>query len=96
VWVSYSCKTTVTSPAVAGSAIASCALLSDAAAVPVTARARVEATVSLNLGGGVALTTSNTAALTYLVPAGHYVRIVSSISGTGSVSLAEQVEVTLG
>lgn len=96
VLVSYSCKTQVTNPLLAGTSTATCSLFSDASATPTTERARVEATNGVGLSVSIAITTSNTALLTYIVPAGHYVRLAQSVSGTGSVALVAQVEQPLG
>ncbi len=96
VLVSYSVKTTVTNPLLAGTSTATVTLLSDAANPPTTERARVEATSAVGLAVTIALTTSNTAPLTYLVPPGHYVRLVSTTAGTGSTSIISQTEEALG
>ena len=47
-------------------------------------------------GASITLTTSNTAQLVYLVPPGHYVRLVSTVAGTGTTAIVSQVELTLG
>lgn len=96
VFVSYSVKTQVTNPLLAGASTATVTLLSDAANPPTTERARDEASSSVGLAVSVALTTSNTAPLTYIVPAGHYVKLVSTVVGTGSTAIASQVEEVLG
>ncbi|WP_298704628.1 hypothetical protein [uncultured Variovorax sp.] len=70
-------------------------LLSDAATTPTTERGRVEATSGVGVSVTLALTTSNTAQLSYVVPAGHWVRLVSTVSGTGSAAIVSQVEETL-
>ena len=94
-FVSYAVKTTVTNPALAGASVATVQLLSDAGTAPTTERGRVEATSSVGLAVTIALTTSNTAQLSYVVPAGHWVRLVSTVSGTGSTAIVSQVEETL-
>lgn len=96
VFVSYSVKTSVTNPLVAGTSTATVTLLSDAANPPTTERARDEATSSVGLAVTIALTTSNTAPLSYLVPAGHFVKLVSTIAGTGTATIVSQTEVVLG
>jgi hypothetical protein len=96
VLTSYSAKTQVTNPLLAGASTATVTLLSDAANPPTTERARVEAVSSVGLAVSLALTTANTAPLTYLVPAGHYVRLVSTVTGTGSTAIVSQVEEVLG
>jgi hypothetical protein len=94
-FVSYSVKTSVTNPLLAGTSTATVVLLSDAAATPTTERDRVEATSSVGLAVTIALTTSNTAQLSYVVPAGHWVKLVSTVTGTGSTAIVSQVEETL-
>lgn len=94
--VSYSIKTQVTNPLVAGNSTAAVALMSDAVNPPTTERARVEAGSSVGLAVTIALTTSNTAPLTYLVPTGHWVRLVSTTAGTGTTSIVSQSEEVLG
>lgn len=96
VFVSYSVKTQVTNPALAGASVATVTLLSDVNNPPTTERARDEATSSVGLAVSIALTTSNTAPLSYIVPPGHFVRLVSTITGTGSTSLVSQTEEVLG
>ncbi len=93
--VSYSVRTTVTNPLLAGTSTATVTLLSDAANPPTTERGRVEASSAVGLAVSIALTTSNTAQLSYIVPAGHWVRLVESKSGTGSTAIVSQVEETL-
>lgn len=93
--VSYSIKTSVTNPLVAGTSTATVVLLCDASNPPTTERGRVEASSSVGLAVSIALTTTNTAPLSHVVPAGHYVRLVSTVSGTGSNTIISQVEETL-
>lgn len=95
VFVSYAIKTSVTNPLVLGTSTATVALLSDAASTPTTERGRVEATSGVGLSVTIALTTSNTAQLSYVVPAGHWVRLASTVSGTGSTAIVSQVEEVL-
>lgn len=94
-FVSYSVKTSVTNPLLVGTSTATVTLLSDAATTPTTERARVEASSGVGVSVTLALTTSNTAQLSYVVPAGHWVRLVSSVSGTGMTAIVSQVEATL-
>jgi len=96
VFVSYSVKTQVTNPAIAGASVATVTLLSDANNPPTTERARDEAVSSVGLAVSLALTTSNTAPLSYIVPPGHYVRLVSTVTGTGTASIVSQCEEALG
>lgn len=94
--VSYSVRTQVTNPLLAGSSVATVTLLSDAANPPTIERARVSAESTVGLAVSLALTTANVAPLTYLVPAGHYVRLVSTVTGTGQNTIVSQVEEVLG
>lgn len=94
-FVSYAVKTTVTNPLLVGTSTATVTLLSDTSATPTTERGRVEATSGVGVSVTIALTTSNSAQLTYVVPAGHWVRLVSTVSGTGSTAIVSQVEETL-
>lgn len=96
VQVSYSIRTQVTNPLLVGSSIATVTLLSDANNPPTTERCRVSAESTVGLAVSIALTTVNVAPLTYLVPVGHYVRLVSTVTGTGSTSIVSQTEETLG
>lgn len=93
--VSYSVRTQVTNPLVAGASTAMVQLMSDANATPTTERARVSAESSVALAVAIAITTANVATLTYIVPAGHYVRLVSTVTGTGATSIISQNEETL-
>lgn len=92
----YSIALSVTNPLLIGTSTAQVQLLSDSATTPTTLRA----TAAIGSGVGVtvtlALTTTNTIPVCYMVPAGHYVRLVSSTSGTGSATIAAQTEETLG
>jgi len=94
--VLYTVKTTVTNPLLVGTSTASITLLSDAAANPTTVRGIAAAESGVGVTVTVALTTSNTAVLAYLVPAGHYVKLTTAVTGTGSVTIVNQVELTLG
>lgn len=95
-FVSYSAQCSVTNPLIAGASSATVTLLSDAVNPPTTERARVVATSSVALAVAVAITQVNTAPLSYIVPPGHYVRLVSTTSGTASTALLSQVEEALG
>lgn len=94
--VSYSARTQVTNPLLVGTSTATVTLLSDANNPPTTERCRVTAESAVGVTVTLALTTSNTAPLTYIVPAGHYVRLVSTVTGTGQTSLISQTEEALG
>ena len=93
---SYSVKTQVTNPLLAGTSTTTVRLLSDASNPPTTVRDVVEATSGVGVSVTLALTTSNTAALRYIVPPGHYVLLQQSISGTGVATLVAQTEEVLG
>lgn len=92
----YTIKTSTTNPLLVGTSTASVVLFSDAATTPTIERCRVEASSGVGLTVTVALTTSNTAVLTYMVPAGHYVKLTSTITGTGTATIVSQTEITLG
>lgn len=96
VLVSYAIKTQVTNPLLVGTSTAAVSLLSDSANPPTTERGRVEASSGVGITVTLALTTANTAVLTYLVPAGDYVRLVSTIAGTGTATIISQTEQVLG
>lgn len=96
VLVSYSVRTQVTNPLLVGTSTATVRLLSDANNPPTTERARAEATSGVGITVTIALTTSNTAVISYLVPAGHWVLLASSGQGTFANTLVTQVEEALG
>lgn len=93
---SYSVRTQVTNPLLAGASTALVTLLSDSASPPTTERCRVNAESSVALAVAIAITTANTAPLSYLVPIGHNVRLVSTVTGTGATSIVSQTEEALG
>lgn len=93
---SYAVKAQVTNPLLAGTSTTTVRLLSDASNPPTTVRDVVEATSGVGVSVTLALTTSNTAALRYIVPAGHYVLLQQTISGTGVASIVAQTEEVLG
>lgn len=94
--VSYTIRTQVTNPLLVGTSVATVILYSDANTTPTTERARVAAESGVGVTVTLALTTANTATLSYIVPAGHYVLLSSSVSGTGATSIVSQVEEVLG
>lgn len=90
VLVIFSIEISVTS-VLLGSARRDVSLMSDSSATPTTVRGLVRNQLS-----GVAATSVATKQLVYLVPKGHYVEIdTTNSSGTGSVSIASQVEIIL-
>jgi len=93
---SYAVKAQVTNPLLAGTSSTTVRLLSDASNPPTTVRDVVEATSGVGVSVTLALTTSNTAALRYIVPAGHYVMLQQTIAGTGAASIVAQTEEVLG
>lgn len=93
---SYAVKAQVTNPLLAGTSTTTVKLLSDAANPPITVRDTVEATSGVGVSVTLALTTSNTAALRYIVPPGHWVLLQQTISGTGAASIVAQTEEVLG
>lgn len=71
-------------------------LRSDSSNPPTTVRARVAGGITGTLVVGATLTDINEKTLTYLVPAGHFVQIVSvNETGTPTYSLGAQVEEVL-
>ncbi|MET0568769.1 MAG: hypothetical protein ABWZ74_06790 [Hyphomicrobiaceae bacterium] len=94
--VSYSARTQVTNPLVAGSSTARVRLFSDANNPPTTERCRVNAESSVALAVAIAITTANTAPLSYIVPAGHYVLLTADGTGTHAESIVAQTEEVLG
>lgn len=93
---SYTVRTQVTNPLLVGTSRAEVKLLSDASNPPMTERARVAAESGVGITVTIALTTANEASLDYIVPPGHYVRLVSTVTGTGATSIVAQTEETLG
>lgn len=95
-FVCYTARTQVTNPLLVGTSTATVRLLSDTSVTPTTERGRVEASSAVGVTVALALTTSNTAPICYIVPAGHNVRLESTTSGTGTATLVSQFEETLG
>lgn len=93
---SYSLQITAATPLLAGAASAVVELLSDAAATPTTLRARGSIGQQVGLSVSIAITDSNTIVLSYIVPAGHYVLLKSTITGTATASIVAQTEQALG
>lgn len=94
--VNYAVTTSVTNPLLVGTSTATVRLLSDASNPPTTERDRVAASSGVGLTVSIQLTTSNTASVAYIVPAGHYVLLTSAIVGTGSATIVAQTEEALG
>lgn len=94
--VSYSVRTQATNPLLAGNSRAQVRLLSDASNPPTTERCRVAADSAVGLAVAIQITTGNEATLQYLVPAGHYVLLSQTTTGTGAASIVAQVEEVLG
>lgn len=94
--VNYSVQVQAATPLLAGSATATVELLSDAAATPTTVRARASVGQQVGLSVSVAITDSNVIPLSYIVPAGHYVLLKSTVAGTASASIVAQTEEALG
>lgn len=92
----YSVQVQAATPLLAGSATATVELLSDANATPTTVRARASVGQQVGLTVSVAITDSNVIPLSYIVPAGHYVLLKSTTTGTASTSIVAQTEETLG
>lgn len=92
----YSVQVQAATPLLAGSATATVELLSDANATPTTVRARASVGQQVGLSVSIAITDSNVIPLSYIVPAGHYVLLKSTVAGTASTSIVAQTEETLG
>lgn len=72
-------------------------LLSDSNATPTTVRATIANQNTSGLTIGLTVVNNQTATLTYLVPAGHYVKLVSSnTTGTPTYTFVSQTEEVLG
>jgi hypothetical protein len=86
-YVSYTVEISISSTLL-GTANRQVTLLSDASNPPVTARASTRNQLS-----GVLATNLQRSQLSYLVPKGHFVSVnITGTTGTGSVTMAEQVE----
>lgn len=92
----YSVKTQVTNPLLTGTSTSVVQLLSDSNATPTTERCRGAADSGVGVAVAVAITTANTSVLAYVVPAGDYVRLVASGTGTHAETLVTQTEIALG
>lgn len=93
---SYSVRTQATNPLIAGASTSVVQLFSDAVNPPTTLRATASAESTVGVVVAIQITTSNTTPLSYLVPIGHYVRLVASGTGTHAESIVAQVEEALG
>jgi hypothetical protein len=76
-----------------GDDIGTLELRSDSGATPTTVVVKAEARHALGVGVGVGSTVDLTIPVVYLVPPGHYVRLVSS--GDATVNLVSQTEIVL-
>lgn len=92
VWVTYTIEITCTAT-LSGGQTGTVELRSDTNATPTTARSSISNSNSISLA--IAITSSNTqrASVSYLVPANHNVRLVSS--GTATISIVHQSEVAI-
>lgn len=90
--VSYAASISCT-VSLGGSVTGTVELRSDANNPPTTVRARTSLTHALGLGVGVGSTVANTDNLSFMVPPGHFVRLVTS--GTASIALVDQTEVVM-
>lgn len=96
-FVSYTTMLTVTNPLLAGTSTAQISLFSDASNPPTTERARHYLSSGVGLAVAVAITQIETLPLQYICPAGHFVRLVATTTGTATATLgAVQVESALG
>lgn len=87
VFVSYSIQIVAASTLITPQT-GTCQLISDAVAVPTTSRARVTNGLS-----GVLATGTQAAQLSYIVPAGHFVRLATS--GAATITITDQLEEVL-
>ncbi len=94
--VCYAIKVQATNPALAGNSSALVRLLSDASNPPTTERTRCEALSSVGIAVAVQITQANPSELTYEVPAGHWVLLSSTVSGTASATIVTQTEEVIG
>lgn len=99
----YSVKTEVKNPLLMGTSTCTVKLLSDkrptdAASnwAPTTERCRGEASSGVGLTVTIQMTTSNTAVLAYLCPAGDHVLLTQAVVGTGAATIVAQTEIALG
>lgn len=94
-FVSYSARVVSTISLVAGQA-GRVELRSDSSNPPATVRARVAGGISGTLSVGLVVSDTAEGPLSYIVPAGHYVQLVSvNEVGTPTFTLPAQVEIVL-
>lgn len=80
-----------------GGAVGQVQLLSDASNPPTTVRATIANQNTSTLTVGLTVVNNQTAVLPYLVPIGHYVKLVSTnTTGTPSYAMVSQTEAVLG
>lgn len=70
-------------------------LRSDSATTPTTVRCSTASGVNLTLGVALGFTNSQSTVLVYIVPPGHNVKLVSTLTGTPTVTLVNQTEITI-
>lgn len=96
VWVTYSVRITC-SASLSGNQDGKVELMCDANATPTTVRATVQNRNSVAIAIALTIVNEQTAQLSYLVPAGHYVRLISTqTTGSPTITLINQAEVTIG
>lgn len=88
--ISISCSATIAG----GGQTGSVELRSDSAATPTTVRSQIANTNSVSLAVAVGVVNTQVSVVCHLVPAGDFVRLVSA--GTGTISIVNQTEVTVG
>lgn len=71
-------------------------LRSDTNATPTTVRCQVQNLNAVLLGVGVTMRNTQRVCLSYIVPAGHNVRLVSASVGSPTISIVQQSEVVIG
>lgn len=92
--VTYTISISASATIAGGGQTGTVELRSDTSATPTTARASVSNTNSVSLAIAVGVVNTQVAVLSWLVPAGYNVRLVSS--GTATISILSQTEVTIG
>lgn len=94
VFVSYTISISCSATIAGGGQTGKVELRSDSSATPTTVRGWVANTNSVTLAVAVGVVNTQEAVLSYLVPAGEKVRLVSS--GTATISIVAQSEVAIG
>lgn len=70
-------------------------LRSDTAATPTTVRCSTASGLNLTLGVAIGFVNSQSGLLVYIVPPGHNVKLVTASTGSPSITLIAQTEITI-